>query len=97
MTTPEYNELTDFGGATFASEVKGWAERVEAKHGITLSFAAGSKFVKVITGNSAYCFLNRAGEVLKAATWKAPAKHARGYINKEGLEGVDKYGAHYLI
>ena len=34
------------------------------------------------------------GDVLKPASWKAPAKHARGNIfsDKNGLEAVDNHG-----
>ena len=38
------------------------------------------------------------GDVLKAASFKAPAKHARGniYNDDNGLGGVTPYGAKYL-
>jgi len=39
------------------------------------------------------------GDVLKAASWKQPAKHVRGTIFSEdfGGYGVDTYGARYLF
>jgi hypothetical protein len=65
----------------------------------------GSKYIRVVAhyhnpadGGSAYCFIERAtGNVLKTATWKAPAKHVRGNI-LEGPEkfGLTQYGAVYL-
>lgn len=37
------------------------------------------------------------GDILKAETWKKPAKHPRGNVfNENPLEGVNEYGANYL-
>jgi hypothetical protein len=38
------------------------------------------------------------GDVLKAASWKAPAKHARGniYAADFGKSAISAYGANYL-
>jgi hypothetical protein len=49
--------------------------------------------------NSAYGFIDRTnGDVLMAASWRAPAKHARGNIfsNDNGLPCVGPYGIAYL-
>ena len=47
----------------------------------------GRRYVRVVRvetsgcGRSAHCFVDRTnGNVLKAAGWKAPAKHARGNV-----------------
>jgi hypothetical protein len=52
------------------------------------------------TGDNRYvfCFVRIAdGAVLKAASWKAPAKHPRGSIFNGPTEyGVSTYGANYL-
>jgi hypothetical protein len=48
---------------------------------------------------SVYCFVDKTnGNILKSASWKAPAKHARGNIFSEnnGLENMGPYGAAYL-
>ena len=58
---------------------------------MVLSLVAGSKFIKVINENSVWGFVAKkdgvhkglpmkAGDVLKAASWRAPAKHTRGNI-----------------
>ena len=58
---------------------------------MVLSLVAGSKFVKVVNENSVWGFVAKkdgvhkglpmkAGDVLKAASWRAPAKHTRGNI-----------------
>lgn len=67
----------------------------------------GKKFVRVvravkhghqITGRSVYCFVQiDNGDILKAASWKAPAKTARGSVfNANMLEGCGPYGVAYL-
>lgn len=44
----------------------------------------GRKFIKIISDNSVYAFINRYnGDVMKPASWSAPAKHARGNIKDE--------------
>jgi hypothetical protein len=59
----------------------------------------GNKFIRIWQGSSCWGFISRVdgnlkgapikkGDLLKAATWKAPAKHARGNI----IEGTAKYG-----
>jgi hypothetical protein len=49
---------------------------------------------------SVMCFVrNSDGVILKAASWKAPAKHDRGSIFAENCDvgvNVDTYGARYL-
>ena len=65
----------------------------------------GRKYAKIITGNtrsnyggSVFCFVDRTnGDILKAASWKAPAKHARGNVLRaDRLNAVGRYGANYL-
>jgi hypothetical protein len=63
----------------------------------------GSKYIRVVksyndnTGRSVFCFVNKkTGDVLKAATWKAPAKHVRGTIYDINNYGVNEHGANYI-
>ena len=65
----------------------------------------GIKFVKIVsreersTGGSVFCFVDRTnGDVLKAASWQKPAKHARGNIFDEynGLSRIKWTGPEYL-
>lgn len=55
------------------------------------------------SGNSAFAFIDAKegptfGDVLKPASWKAPAKHARGNVfdGSWGLKFVSSYGPAYL-
>jgi len=66
---------------------------------------SGKKYVKVISkaqsgsGTSAWAFIDKSnGDILKPATWAAPAKHARGNIfdQDNGTRSVTAYGPGYL-
>ena len=59
----------------------------------------GIKYVKLVSCNSVYCFVRKSdGAILKAATYKTPAKHARGNINDANpLAAVTPHGAVYLV
>jgi len=61
----------------------------------------GNKFIRIWHGTSCWGFISRVdgdlkgapikkGDLLKCATWKAPAKHARGNI----IDGTAKYGVY---
>ena len=65
----------------------------------------GKKYVKVICkaqsgmSTSVWAFINKEnGDILKPATWRAPAKHARGnvYDQYNGTRSVSPYGPAYL-
>jgi hypothetical protein len=61
----------------------------------------GNKFIRLWQGTSCWGFISRVdgdlkgapikkGDLLKAATWKAPAKHSRGNI----IDGTARYGVY---
>lgn len=64
----------------------------------------GGRYIRIVAERSdgsrySHCFIDKSnGDVLKCATWKAPAKHARGNIFSahNGLEGVGVHGANYI-
>ena len=65
----------------------------------------GKKYVKIISkaqsgsGSSVWAFIvKETGDILKPASWKAPAKHARGNIfdQDNGTRSVTAYGPGYL-
>jgi hypothetical protein len=66
-----------------------------------LTIEIGNKFIRLWQGTSCWGFISRVdgdlkgspikkGDLLKAATWKAPAKHARGNI----IDGTARYGVY---
>lgn len=68
-----------------------------------ISVSKGSRYAKLITENysqkSAFCFVDLTnGNILKCASWTAPAKGVRGNIQSEdfGLSCITQYGAKYL-
>jgi hypothetical protein len=69
-----------------------------------LTVEPGRRYVRIVkshgeSGRYVYCFVDKTnGDILKAATWKAPAKHARGniYTTKDISQAVNHYGAHYM-
>lgn len=68
----------------------------------TFSVDSGKVYDRIVRNNgvqrSAYCFIRKSdGAILKAAGWKAPAKHERGNIYASTpLGGTNPYGADYL-
>lgn len=70
-----------------------------------ITYKEGRRYIKLISSTDGinarrvYCFIDKTnGDILKAATWKAPAKHARGsiYDADHGASSVNHYGANYL-
>ena len=66
----------------------------------------GNKFIRLWDGSTCWGFISRVdgdlkgspikkGDLLKAASWKAPAKHARGNIT-DGTARYGVYGPEYL-
>lgn len=66
-----------------------------------LKVDVGSKYIRLWKGTSCWGFISRVdgdlkgapirkGDLLKPATWKAPAKHARGNI----MDGTAKWGVY---
>jgi hypothetical protein len=79
--------------------VKNWFYTTPPK----LEHSVGVRYVRLIRvgpgERSAYCFIDIAtGDILKAAGWMAPAKHARSNIwdSDFGMSGLTPYGARYL-
>jgi hypothetical protein len=69
----------------------------------TLCAEIGRKYVRLVVSTpgsrSAYCFIDMKGNILKAASWKAPAKHSRGSVfdtNYSWGKALGSYGAAYL-
>ena len=75
---------------------------------LDLTLKPGRKFIKVVEGNRVWGFIAKVdgvhkgipmlkGDILKAAGWKAPAKHSRGSIfDKEMHKSFSWTGPNYL-
>jgi hypothetical protein len=94
------------------TQFENWLERVNLQFdGVVyswkpLKFKKGSKFIKIVSGNSVWGFVAmydgefqgvpiKKGDLMKPASWRAPAKHSRGNI----FDGTAKYkwtGPEYL-
>lgn len=64
----------------------------------------GRSYIRIVMNNSAWGFIAlkdsprlnaKAGDLLKTASWKAPAKHPRGSI-LDGTAAYTQYGVAYL-
>ncbi len=63
------------------------------------TISTGSRYIRIDREHSVHCFVDRTnGDVLKPATYKSPAKHARGNIFDEsnGLSRMTEFGPAYL-
>ena len=59
----------------------------------------GKRYIRITCDRSVHAFVDKTnGDVLKPASWKAPAKHARGNIfdAKNGLGSMGPFGPAYL-
>ena len=75
---------------------------------LDLSLKPGRKFIKVVEGTRVWGFVAKVdglhkgvpmlkGDILKAATWRAPAKHSRGSIfDKDMHKSFSWTGPNYL-
>ena len=85
-----------------------WGSRSGISKTLDLKVKTGRKFVKIIEGNRVWGFVAKVdglhkgipmlkGDILKAAGWRAPAKHSRGSIfDKEFHKSFSWTGPNYL-
>ena len=84
------------------------ARHIQRHKKMDLSLKVGRKFIKVVHNNSVWGFIAKVdgvhkglpmlkGDILKAATWHAPAKHSRGSIfDAEMHKSFSWTGPNYL-
>jgi len=96
-----YLELIKKDYAGFQTPVSQFRQEMIDKFNANIRYEVGSKYIKVITENSVHSFIVRnktdkfkPGDILKAASWKAPAKNfARGNIFDKTFDRIRWTGA----
>ena len=85
-----------------------WGSRSGINKKMDLSLKPGRKFIKVVHDNSVWGFVSlvdgehkgapiKVGDIMKAATWRAAAKHSRGSIfDAEMHKSFSWTGPNYL-
>ncbi len=88
----------------FTAALETWLVKAQAsvdsstwRKGQKLSLESGRRYVRVVIGagndRSVYGFIDATnGDILKAASWKTPAKGARGNIYREESTGFGPNG-----
>lgn len=96
-------EVTPFDLEAFRCELVAMFERHRAERFPNLdpepvTVKRGRRYTRIFHGSSVYCFIEMAtGDILKAETWRKPAKHARGNLhNRDPLGCCGPYGVAYL-
>jgi len=91
------------------AERKAYYEKIELSTKLneySLTVEVGNKYIRLWDGTCCWGFISRVdgdlkgspikkGDLLKPATWKAPAKHARGNII-DGTARYSVYGPQYI-
>lgn len=85
----------------FCERVKLLKDNANPTNHHVVGFDKGSKYYRIWSeqgsSKSVYCFVEKeTGDIYKAASWKIPAKHARGNIKDPTMSGLTAYGAVYL-
>ena len=105
----EYKEALDNLIVGIGNSYKSWSDHKEGWERFieSLSLKSGRKFDKVMHGSSVWGFVAKSngvfkgipyftGDVFKAASWRAPAKHVRGSIFHESSDWYQWTGPNYL-
>ena len=96
-----YLEIIKKDYVSFLTPVSKFRQEMIDKFNANIRYEVGSKYIKVITGSSVHSFIVRnktdkfkPGDILKAASWKAPAKNfARGNIFDKTFDRIRWTGA----
>lgn len=108
-TSAKCNNCNGVGELLFEAALDRWLEGAQAIVNASrtfvkgpLSLKRGKRYVRVIKTTSyreVYAFIDTAnGDVLKPASWRTPAKHARGNIfdSNGSLGSLNGHGPAYL-
>lgn len=103
----DYDRWSNPNGDGVDEQMKLIKEASSVRFKKNLYVKSGRKFDKVIHDNSVWGFVAKkngehkgipyfTGDVFKAATWRAPAKHVRGSIFYDGSDWYAWTGPNYL-
>jgi hypothetical protein len=97
------NTLKEFVAYVQALSDKHYKDNFENLTPTKFTVDMGQRYARIVKtdsgdSRSVYCFVDKSnGDILKAASWRAPAKHARGNIyNKGTWIHMSPYGAPYM-
>ena len=102
MQTVSPTALAEFAAILQAYLATIWAAQKNVGPAPTIEVQTGPKYARLVTVNygqkSAYGFVDlTTGNLLKSASWKAPAKGVRGNIFADNpLSGCNLYGMVYF-
>jgi hypothetical protein len=96
-----YLEIIKKDYVSFLTPISEYRQEMIDIFNANIRYEVGSKYIKVITENSVHSFIVRnktdkfkPGDILKAASWKAPAKNfARGNIFDKTFDRIRWTGA----
>ena len=103
-----FNEAMDNLLVKIQEDYDKWGSRSGIDKKLDLKLQPGRKFIKVVEGNRVWGFVSlvdgehkgapiKVGDIMKAAGWRAPAKHSRGSIfDKEFHKSFSWTGPNYL-
>ena len=103
-----FNEAMDNLLVKIQEDYDKWGSRTGIDKKLDLKLNKGRKFIKVVEGNRVWGFVSlvdgehkgapiKVGDIMKAAGWRAPAKHSRGSIfDAEMHESFSWTGPNYL-
>ena len=104
----EFDEAMDSLLVKIQENYDKWGSRSGISKKMNLSLKPGRKFIKVVHDNSVWGFVSlvdgehkgapiKRGDIMKAATWRAAAKHSRGSIfDAEMHKSFSWTGPNYL-
>ena len=63
-----------------------------------LTIKQGRRYFKIVQRGAVWAFIDTNGDILKPASWRAPAKHARGNLfdANQGMGSIGPNGPAYL-
>ena len=106
----EYKEALDNLIVGIGNSYKSWSDNKEGRERFieSLSLKSGRKFDKIMHGSSVWGFVAKSngvfkgipyftGDVFKAASWNAAAKHTRGNIFDVNQNYFEWTGPNYLV